>query len=49
MYPQLQRISHGRKLYQCHLRIRDQTHIQKVLPQGAFSPNRPDHGGFSNC
>ncbi|CDD53729.1 putative uncharacterized protein [Ruminococcus sp. CAG:379] len=49
MYPQLQRISHGRKLDQCHLRIRDQTHIQKVLPQGAFSPNRPDHGGFSNC
>ena len=49
VHPKLQRIPHGCKLHQRYLRIRDQSHIQKVLPQGAFSPYGADYGGFSDC
>ena len=46
--PQLHRITHGRIFHHRHVALRNQSHIQKVLPKRTLSSDRFDCSCFSN-
>ena len=48
MYPHLHWISHGGIFHHSHLRRRNDTHIQKMLPQSALSAYRQHRCHFPN-
>ena len=41
-------VAHRRKLFERHFGTRDHAHIEEVLAQRAFSPNRLDNGALSD-
>ena len=45
--PQLHRIAHGRIFHHRHVALRNQSHIQKVLPQRTLAAHPADHGAFA--
>ena len=48
VYPQLHGVAHGCEFHQRHLRAGDQSHIQKMLAQGALSAHCRDPGRLAD-
>ena len=48
MNPKLHRVAHRSKLNKSHLHAGDNTHIQKVLPEGTLTANSTNNAGLSN-
>ena len=46
--PDFYRIAHGGALHHFGFSARDQAHVQEMLSQGTFAPDRHDHSGISD-